>query len=843
MKIVFFYEKDQKIGGSLLQFFNLSNYLSNQTEHDVYYVNCYNENITELIKGTNVKFIDVNQFEVQGFEDAVFVTPPNYVFLLLEKIHSLKNAKILLYDWHAYSSRYLWSQFHDKNVDIAAIYKNVDDKNAIAFMDEFTRLSCENITGFLPQKRFIPVTKEIDSGRYSKVSRKKKDKISLAYLGRLDSDKIYSVINIADNLMETDFDCPIEFHIIGDGNRRNLLDLSQYAGKITFVFTSYLLGEDMYAYLQENVDVLITMGTALLNGAELGIPSVVVPIGNKRFYTNQYTFLYEVTDYTLGWSYDMIPKLNYNFRTLETILREAVQQKEYHGEKCYQHLLDHHQIDQAVELCLNSAQNTELTVEQFIHFPGVQEQWNAFCAFYERTGKDYLTFYDSILGDRRKDQKGRYAKIREKSIKLIDHSLGRMQKVWAYHLKKKNYLSAHKHYEEVLIKLRDKAQSGAKIKVAFLVVYTSTFSSLPIYKLMSNDDRYETSLIAIPDVQRGIQHLRETYENTLKDLKTFDEHVIEGYDCKLDQYLDIGNEYDLIFFNTPYKGMIHEYHNVEYFLDKDVLTFYVNYGFFTLKYGREIVKQDFYNYVWKVFIDSDENLRDLKKVEMIRGKNGVVSGYIKMDSMADAVIEKRTRKRVLICPHHTVSGWTGTKFLALSNFLKYADLILELPQKYPELDFVFRPHPLLFYNLVSRRLWSEEEVDAYIHQMNSMSNMEYDKDSNYFETFANSDAMIHDCGSFTAEYLFTENPCCYMLKDEAQIKDDFLPMGQDCLQHYYKAYEAEDIYHFIEDVVIRGNDPMKQGRTRFSREHLKFNYPNSAKYAFEYINHLLFQQD
>ncbi|MBR2164828.1 MAG: hypothetical protein IJ953_08165 [Campylobacter sp.] len=52
-------------------------------------------------------------------------------------------------------------------------------------------------------------------------------------------------------------------------------------------------------------------------------------------------------------------------------------------------------------------------------------------------------------------------------------------------------------------------------------------------------------------------------------------------------------------------------------------------------------------------------------------------------------------------------------------------------------------------------------------------------------------------------------PCCYMLKDSDDINKMFLSMGQKCLDHYYKAFNKEEICEFIENVVLNDIDPMK----------------------------------
>ncbi|WP_086298087.1 hypothetical protein [Campylobacter devanensis] len=119
---------------------------------------------------------------------------------------------------------------------------------------------------------------------------------------------------------------------------------------------------------------------------------------------------------------------------------------------------------------------------------------------------------------------------------------------------------------------------------------------------------------------------------------------------------------------------------------------------------------------------------------------------------------------------------------------------------------------MLKYNLT--KYWGESKTNKYYDQIAAYPNAIYDNSEDYLETFANSDAMIHDCGSFTAEYLFTGKPCCYMLKDSDDINKIFLPMGQKCLDNYYKAFNKNDILNFIDNVVIKGIDPMKNQRDK-----------------------------
>lgn len=73
-----------------------------------------------------------------------------------------------------------------------------------------------------------------------------------------------------------------------------------------------------------------------------------------------------------------------------------------------------------------------------------------------------------------------------------------------------------------------------------------------------------------------------------------------------------------------------------------------------------------------------------------------------------------------------------------------------------------------------------------------------------------------------------------MLKKSDDIKKTFLPMGQKCLDNYYKAFNKEEICEFIENVVMKGIDSMKSQRDKFLQE-LRLNYPNVAQIIVEHI--------
>ena len=231
----------------------------------------------------------------------------------------------------------------------------------------------------------------------------------------------------------------------------------------------------------------------------------------------------------------------------------------------------------------------------------------------------------------------------------------------------------------------------------------------------------------------------------------------------------------------------------------------------------------------KAFFECEATASEYRKHSAIGGTNVDVVGYVKMDRLASVVPERHERRRILVALHHSVEGGTN-KMLSLANFVRYADFFLELPDRHPELDFVFRPHPFLVKVMSRGNQWGEERTADYFRALRSKPNVIWSDGGDYFREFAESDACIQDCGSYLVEYFYTKKPCCYMLHSPGDIDAKFAPLGKKCLENCYVAYDTDAIEAFIRDVVVKGDDPKRQGREAFA-ETVMLNYPNAADAA------------
>lgn len=388
----------------------------------------------------------------------------------------------------------------------------------------------------------------------------------------------------------------------------------------------------------------------------------------------------------------------------------------------------------------------------------------------------------------------------------------------------------YEHYKDVEQTIKEREDKT--IRFASYVIFDSTFAAYGLMDVMiQNKNTYNPKIVICPDVSRGEEHLLQQYRATKKFFieKYGSEYVIDGYDERTGAFIDVADQFDVIYCANPYDTMVNEVHSVNYLSKKNVLPIYISYGCLVDKYSYKYVMPRLeMSLFWKVFADEYYSYQDYKKYELIKGKNVEVTGYAKMDSLVKFQRTLSEKKKIIIAPHHTIN----MPALPLSNFLQFYNFILELPQLFPNIDFIFRPHPLLFVNLEREGFWTKKEIEDYIKKITD-SGMIYSYGGDYLDVFQNSDAIIHDCASFIMEYLFTGKPCCFVAKKEN--KNIFSKLGKACLKNYYMAYNKQDIIDFINNVVVIGADPLIDKRKKFFERKLTINFPQVSKTILEKI--------
>ena len=336
-----------------------------------------------------------------------------------------------------------------------------------------------------------------------------------------------------------------------------------------------------------------------------------------------------------------------------------------------------------------------------------------------------------------------------------------------------------------------------------------------LYDFLVKDPHYSIQIILLP----FLTYAEEEKERSLKELKRYFDKMHCPYmlynspDC-LSQWKE--NRPDIIFYQQLYSTIYSEPYSINSNLDR--LICHIPYGLSTVngEWLENILPK---NLAWKLFYPTQSHADFARSHSFNRGKNVVVVGepnakrYLASNYSYPWKPQSAKRvKKVIWAPHFSISDMG---YLHRASFLWMADYMKDIVNKYEgRIQFVFKPHPRLISALYSHREWGKSRTDQYFNWWENTTNTQVET-GEFIDLFMTSDAMIHDCGSFTAEYLYSNNPVLFTAKNFPQVYSGLNPFGVKCLDLHYKAQTEKEILSFLEDVVLEGNDPLADGRHLF----------------------------
>lgn len=393
-----------------------------------------------------------------------------------------------------------------------------------------------------------------------------------------------------------------------------------------------------------------------------------------------------------------------------------------------------------------------------------------------------------------------------------------------------------KSREDKLRELRDKG----KIRCIFLCLFDSVWKCDSLYKLMIENDRFEPVLLICPVVNNGYENMISRMESCYKYLEEKGYSAIKSFNPDTGQYIDIRNDLkaDILIYTNPYEGLIDDRYYITHY--PDLLSIYIPYAFQNNRDYYFCFNNFLQNLVWRYYIET-ENIKTTACTAMInKGKNLVVSGYPGIELLLDKNYTPKSpwandnRKRIIWAPHHTIHAAGPIHY---SCFIEYSEFMIELAKKYHDkITIAFKPHPILKSKLYE--IWGKEKTDKYYSEWENMDNT-FIQEGDYIDLFLTSDAMIHDCGSFLIEYLYTNKPVMRMMNDippESLYND----LALKALDVYYKGFNKEDVESFIID-IINGSDTLKQSRSDFISQYLL--PPNGRTPSENILSDIIFSID
>ncbi|KAA6340144.1 hypothetical protein EZS27_011968 [termite gut metagenome] len=396
-----------------------------------------------------------------------------------------------------------------------------------------------------------------------------------------------------------------------------------------------------------------------------------------------------------------------------------------------------------------------------------------------------------------------------------------------------------KHKQRIAL---EKIRKKERVKVAFFVIHASVWKLDKVFQLMLNSKKFEPVIVICPYIVYGeecmLTDMREAYCYFMN--KGY--NTVQTYDEQTEKWLNVKKEIqpDIIFFTNPHKLTKEEYYITNYI---DLLTCYVPYSSMVSYLYQMQYNQIFHNLLWLAFYVTALHKEIAQKYAKNKGSNVEITGYPFTDIFFDKSyvpkekwkINNKAVKRIIWAPHHTIED---DFILNYSNFLCYSDFFKDLLSLYKDkIQIAFKPHPILKSKLYLRSDWGKEKTDQYYEFWQNQDNSQLEE-IDYVDLFLTSDALILDSGSFLAEYFCTGKPELYMMASE-KARGQFNMFGQILLNNVYLSESRNDIIKFIEEIVLEGNDSMKDQRNLVCQQYL---YPSKEKYASQKIMDIIIEK-
>lgn len=365
---------------------------------------------------------------------------------------------------------------------------------------------------------------------------------------------------------------------------------------------------------------------------------------------------------------------------------------------------------------------------------------------------------------------------------------------------------------------RKRDRTGDKIRVGFLCQYIPAWGKLePVYRRMKESEEFEVFLLCVP---MGIHKQRLDDPSDLSN-DTYEYYKQAGYEEAVNaltgenQWLDLKSlELDYLFFTRPYNTyMPPEYSS--HVVSKYTRICVLLYAFtLTEETYRSTLNQDFFCNVYLYFAENtyamEKNIRHFRRRHKKGLQKSVCYGMAALEEILCAKDRpapswdfSKQEFRVLWTPR-----WTTDKSLGGSNFFVYRQALLDYAGDHREMDFLYRPHPLMFDNFLKTGEMTEEEIGAYKHEIAELPNVSLDQEKEYGATIWNSSVLVSDISSFMPEYFITGKPVVYCPADSnLTLAGNSIELIEGC----YIAHDKEELFGILEQLQ-RGEDPLRKKR-------------------------------
>lgn len=362
------------------------------------------------------------------------------------------------------------------------------------------------------------------------------------------------------------------------------------------------------------------------------------------------------------------------------------------------------------------------------------------------------------------------------------------------------------------------------IRVGFLCEYVPAWSKVkPIYDIMEADDRFSPVILCVPSNLR-YGRLADP-ENLTNDV--YDYFLEQGYTSAVntltgsDQWLDLremGLSY--IFYLRPYNYLLpppYENHRVCRYSKVCMVIYGMS---MTEEVGDAVMERDFFRHVYCYFAETSFAMKKNRKEGWFLHTLGLQKSVFKgLPGMEDIAASKNLSSdawdfgsgsfRVMWTPR-----WTTDPKLGGSNFFTYGRKLMDFAVEHPEMDFLFRPHPMTLRHFLDTGEMTPQEVEDFRRECQETPNISLDERVEYMATMWNTDVLVTDISGVMAEWFVMGKPMIYCASN----------MHLTPAEHTARMLEGCYVVHNwqeLKDTLLQlrqGMDPLAKRREALARE-------------------------
>lgn len=349
-----------------------------------------------------------------------------------------------------------------------------------------------------------------------------------------------------------------------------------------------------------------------------------------------------------------------------------------------------------------------------------------------------------------------------------------------------------------------KKKGNDKIKVAFVVQLSETCwdKQVDIFDEMISNSEFEVKLLVVPKIIEGCI---SSYENNffIEKYPNYCIKVVEN-----NKIIKIKNlKFDYVFFPRPY----------DFYLPKgvrsvDLVKFtrccYIPYGYsLSDSFNDCNIDSPFFDNIYMEFTESDY-IRSLlyKRYKKTCEKSIKHFEYLGYPCLRKYLEINSSSKIETIT---WTPRWSYDVKHGGSNFIEYKDKFIDFCRKLPRnIKVIFRPHPMMFDELVSKQLITEQDRYEYIEKLNNL-NIKIDINSSIDVILKETDLLITDFSSIIIQFFLTKKPIIYCKKNI-----EFNESGKKLEKFMYETHSWDEVENCCFK-LIDGDDVLLTERQKF----------------------------